>query len=345
MNNLPTITNRTFGIEMEFEGADIRDVASTLNQVVECHFEGYTHRTTDHWKIVTDGSLPNYQNCGEIVSPVLQGYEGVAELKKVCDVLDTIEGIRVTRRCGLHVHLGADDLTVANIQTIYERYADYESQIDMVMPRSRRGRTRWCDTIKDNKNRVKRATTKRRLSSTCDRYYKVNLESLARYGTIEFRQHSGTLNFTKIVNWLSFLQAFVEKSTALTQVGRPSTNRNRPYNQIRTLFENNGYDIEYNRRRNGWVVSKDDSPIIILSNNYLNEFYTGSRENTLDRDQFFSDLSVRWYERTDYSQLEQDWDTRRTVVVEQNQEQDTGWLDGVDSKVKLYFAEREDELN
>ena len=344
MNNLPTITNRTFGIEMEFEGANIRTVADALNEVVECHFEGYTHRTTRHWKIVTDGSLPNYDTCGEIVSPILEGVEGVEELRKVCDKLDTIEGIKVTRRCGLHIHLGAADLTVREIQTIYERYADYEAQIDLVMPRSRRGRSRWCDTIAENKNRIKRATTKNRLARSCDRYYKINLVSLGRYGTIEFRQHSGTLNFDKIVNWLSFLMAFVEKSKKLSaNSSRPSANKNRPYNQIRTLLENNGYSVEYNRSYDGWTVrNSDDVRVATLGNWHLNRLYAGARENSLDRT---AAIEYLWDAVSD--DLQEDWEFSSTRQAAQTQvlEEDGGWLDGVDQKVQSYFEEREDELN
>ena len=34
---------------------------------------------------------------------------------------------------------------------------------------------------------------------------KVNLEAYSRHRTVEFRQHSGTINFTKIENWVRFL--------------------------------------------------------------------------------------------------------------------------------------------
>ena len=341
MNNLPTITDRTFGIEMEFEGADIHLVASTLNQVVECHFEGHTHRVMESWKIVTDGSLPNYTTCGEIVSPVLKGLDGVAELKKVCDALDTIEGITVTRRCGLHVHLGVDDLTVRQIQTVYERYADYEAQIDLVMPRSRRQDANWCGTITSRKNRVKRSRNKNSLArSAGTRYLKVNLESLARYGTLEFRQHSGTLNFTKIVNWLSFLMAFVEKSAKLTSTRAVTANKNRPYNQIRTLLENNGFEVTYNRRWKAWDVYRGNTYECFLDNWRLNELYTGARESSLDRYK-----ALIFLKRKINRDLQELWEAQAEPVARQTNEQDGGWLDGVDQTVKAYFAERELELN
>ena len=37
-----------------------------------------------------------------------------------------------------------------------------------------------------------------------DRYHKVNAESYRRHKTIEFRQHAGTTNYEKIINWVSF---------------------------------------------------------------------------------------------------------------------------------------------
>ncbi len=340
MNNLPTITDRTFGIEMEFEGADIHLVANTLNQVVECHYEGYTHRVMESWKIVTDGSLPNYTTCGEIVSPILKGAEGVAELLKVCEALDSIEGIKVTRNCGLHIHLGVDDLTVGQIQTVYERYADYEAQIDLIMPRSRRGNANWCDSVVPNKNTIKRQNSKNRLAHAAGKYYKVNLNKLTTYGTIEFRHHSGTLNFTKIVNWLSFLQTFVERSVQLTSTRTSAANKNRPYNMIRNILENNGYDVTYSRRHNGWIVDRNGVGITILRNSILNDLYTGARESSLDRDAAYRYLCGK----TGNSELQEIW-VLQTQTGNVATEQDGGWLDGVDQRVKNYFEERENELN
>jgi len=46
----------------------------------------------------------------------------------------------------------------------------------------------------------------------CDKYCAVNPRNYSRLGTIEFRQHSGTLCPKKIKNWVNFLIAFVEAS-------------------------------------------------------------------------------------------------------------------------------------
>lgn len=42
-----------------------------------------------------------------------------------------------------------------------------------------------------------------------NRYRKVNLEAYARHRTVEFRQHSGTTNFTKMENWIRFLNGLI----------------------------------------------------------------------------------------------------------------------------------------
>lgn len=44
------------------------------------------------------------------------------------------------------------------------------------------------------------------------RYFKINLQAYLRHGTIEFRQHSGSANATKVCNWVRFLQAFIDES-------------------------------------------------------------------------------------------------------------------------------------
>ena len=340
-NNYPTLTNRTFGLELEFVGVSPRTVAETINNLdgIECYFEGYHHTTRPYWKIVTDASLDG--TGGEIVSPILKGVEGAKQLETILDALDNLEGIRVNVQCGLHVHLDVNDLTVAEIQSVYERYADYESQIDMVMPRSRRGNnSRWCASVTNTAGRIKnvRGRTKSALANAAGRYYKVNLQSLTRYGTMEFRQHSGTLNFDKIINWVSFLMAFVEKSAKLSnQVKTPKTNR--VYSTVRNAVENAGYTMEWNRGHNIWTVEKNDEHFAAFSNHTLNRLYSGSRESSIDLNMLV-DLLIDRGILDCASQA----NFQKPVVVESN-EVDNGWLDGCDNKVQTFYQERELELN
>lgn len=44
------------------------------------------------------------------------------------------------------------------------------------------------------------------------RYFKLNSQSYWRHGTVEFRQHSGTIEFEKIKNWLFFCARLIDFS-------------------------------------------------------------------------------------------------------------------------------------
>jgi hypothetical protein len=62
---------------------------------------------------------------------------------------------------------------------------------------------------------IDRAGTVAELSSAVtgrDRYYKLNAESFERHGTVEFRQHSGTIEFKKISSWIRICNAMIDKS-------------------------------------------------------------------------------------------------------------------------------------
>jgi len=364
MINLPAITNRQFGVEIEFIGANPRDVAEAINDAgIDTFYEGYHHRTRSYWKIVTDGSLSyNSAGAGEIVSPILKGEQGARQLEKVLNVLEGIEGIRVDRSCGVHIHLDVSDLTVGQVQNVYARYSDFEGQIDMIMPLSRRANNnRWCRSIGYQKGNVtsKRITTKRTLAyaqegDCAGKYHKVNINKLTEYGTIEFRQHSGTHSFVKVINWLSFLQAFVDTGAALTTsvISRPK--KSRAYHTLRTLLENNNFDLTYNSGDRLWKIAGTYFDTNLDTEVLLSKFFTGDELETLyattketsliksDAERFlrrelFRNSSAHLFDFTK-------WDF--VPAAEANQGiTDNGWLTGVDEPVQRYFAERELELN
>jgi len=339
LTKYPDAGQRKFGLELEFVGSTPRRVADAIADAgVECFYEGYHHTTRSYWKIVTDSSLDSRYS-GEIVSPPMQGKDGFEQLDKVIKALDTIEGIGVNVRCGLHVHIDVNDLTTKQIINVYERYCDYESQIDLIMPRSRRdNNSRWCNKLSKS-TRLRQCKTKGALANVRGRYHKINMQSLTNYGTLEFRQHSGTLNFEKIANWVSFLQAFVEKSSKLantTLKGKPS--KNRPYALIRNAIENAGHEMFYSGG-GVWTINTVDGTLQ-LSNNKLNTFYNGPRESDLDKAAFayFARESGLW---AHYPQP--NWNTPQVEQVEV--ETDDGWLDGVEPQVQKFYKERELDLN
>lgn len=319
MNN-PAITNRKFGIEIEFVGACQHEVARAINATgVNCQTSYYTHRTTSFWKIVPDSSLREIRGYAfELVSPILQGSEGLEQLLKVCEALNSVDGVTVNRSCGLHIHLDAHDLKPLHVKSLMSRYAKYEDQIDSLLPRSRRN-TQWARKINTTEQeRVKGSTTLQQLARH-NRYFKVNLTNLTSRGAIEFRQHSGTTEFKKIANWLSFLMAFVETSKQLAGTGeRVRRTRTRVYGEIRDIIEQYGTMVWKGSR---WVITINGT--------------------TRHFSQPEIEIQCDWYEGGENFARDLVQDFGVSLISETN---DQGWLQGVSQNTQDYINERIGEL-
>jgi hypothetical protein len=207
--------NRTFGIEIECympEGAISSHVAAAItSRGVPCAAQHYNHSTPTTWKIVTDGSLGDMRRGIEIVSPILRGQAGLDAAAIVMNALSDF-GCTVSRACGFHVHVGAPDADVAFFRNLVKLYAAYEPIIDAFMPPSRRGNANhYCKSmvlLGDCGDRAR--TAQELLAMYADRYHKLNLAAFARYQTVEFRQHSGTLDAGKAQNWITLCLRMVD---------------------------------------------------------------------------------------------------------------------------------------
>jgi hypothetical protein len=56
----------------------------------------------------------------------------------------------------------------------------------------------------------------RQITDYMDRYRALNFNAYAKYGTVEVRQHQGTLNADKIINWVKFGQSVIAAAVAGT---------------------------------------------------------------------------------------------------------------------------------
>ncbi|OZI08222.1 amidoligase enzyme [Siphonobacter sp. BAB-5385] len=219
-----TTFNRKFGIEIEAHGVNPVQLAAALrNAGIECRTEGYNHTTRNHWKTVSDGSVQGTDTF-ELVSPILEGLEGLEQVKTVCRVLSQLRA-KVNKTCGLHIHFDAEGFGIEQMKNTLINYAHYEGIIDSFMPLSRReDSNRYCQSVITLAGRVGQASTIRELINLQHtRFQKINLQAYLRHQTIEFRQHSGTVEFEKISNWILFLHNLVEYSKK-KQVTRAEAN-------------------------------------------------------------------------------------------------------------------------
>jgi len=213
--------NRKFGIEIEAYNCSRERLARELREAgIEVMVESYNHTTRPHWKLVTDSSISG-NDTFELVSPILVGEVGLRELEKVCWILDLCD-VKVNGSCGLHVHIDAAGFSMETWRNLALSYKHLE-------PASRRDNyyckglghvsdemIRSAQTVDELKNRIG------------NRYHKVNLEAYSRHKTVEFRQHSGTTNFTKMRNWVLFLHKLVTFATR-GQVPTATALRNIPF--------------------------------------------------------------------------------------------------------------------
>lgn len=215
------ISNRTFGVEIEAITAPGQSIDSVVRKLrsalcLNVRSESYNHHTRTHWKVVDDGSLhadDSTSETFELVSPVLKGKKGVMTLRAVLNVLKA-EGVTTNKTCGLHVHHGVRDLEESAVIRAFAMYATHEDLFDSIQPRSRRENANsFCSSIRNSG--VERAYSLRHLGSILGgRYVKVNIQSFWRYGTVEFRHHSGSVNADKVANWVMLTQKLVEYAAA-----------------------------------------------------------------------------------------------------------------------------------
>ncbi len=221
---------RKFGVEIECV-ADVNLLRTAIrNAGVSVQREDYNHQVRDYWKLVPDGSL-NYRGARagyepiELVSPPLSGREGMEELERVCQALRNSNTL-INRSCGLHVHHDANDLTMLGARAMARNWAHYQNAIDTVLAPSRRGSARnsYCmpytlshAEIIDNGRNLRQV-----MNSIGTRYLTLNYTSFQRHGTIEVRQHQGSIEFSKIAHWIQFGQMVFERS--LSGNVFPSTN-------------------------------------------------------------------------------------------------------------------------
>ena len=231
----------TFGIEIETAGVSISRIQNAFDRagIKGCD-------------VKPDGT-PNVD--AEIVLPPLGNCQVAKEyLQSISNVLLDV-GADVNRSCGLHVHISnaplnddtdgwigsagaarftgdsiqhkertgrflsqhGEPMDVVIVKDIMQRYERQQDAINKMFPRSRTD-NRYCQPL--NATRIANANTIQELNH--GKFYAINLDTWRR-GTIEFRQHSGTIDATKIWNWVQFILNLVN----WTQTERIDTNSSR----------------------------------------------------------------------------------------------------------------------
>jgi len=179
-----------------------------------------------HWAVTRDGSI--YPNGREIVSPILTGVDGIEDLRKAIVALRNTGG-SINSSVGIHVHMGAQGLSLDQTKNVVYNYHGFQDLINKFLHNTRTNNgyaqpmTRISNIVSklDSANNLNELTrnlfgatieSRRYDRYPSERYWAVNFYSYLRYGTIEFRQLQGSVEEDTIIYWVYFLHFMWEAS-------------------------------------------------------------------------------------------------------------------------------------
>lgn len=241
--------NREFGVELEFDsnGLEAHGVGELLwkNGFRE---EWIGDRTSfvrySGEQVASFNGISHDGSEIEIRTPILKGKKGFNDLKKVVNLLRDA-GCYTTEVDGLHVHHNAPDY-VENKELIVKLLRSWkynEFNIASFIEEERAGLSlNWddwgdgspCPTFEmsnvialENRNNA----TASDISRSGFERNNLNINSLTKHGSIEFRFHEGTLNWDEIESWIRFGQSLLNgvkrRKTAFPPADNPVILMNR----------------------------------------------------------------------------------------------------------------------
>ena len=217
---------KTYGVEVEFICSVGRHrIADIIKEEtgIDIKLASYSDKNSNFWRLKPDASVHgtrDYEHAIELVTPILKGEEDMNKLISVVNVIN--EYSAVNRTCGLHVHIGVNELTKDEYKKLLKLWLKYESACDFLQPESRRSGNTYCrpnfgrleygaELIKSFKALNGAKDTNQLVNNAYfgEKYRKLNTNHYWRQGTVEFRTHSGTTSSDKINHWVRLTQAFV----------------------------------------------------------------------------------------------------------------------------------------
>lgn len=193
------------GVEIEVEGVNLPD-----------QMEG--------WEVHRDDSLRGNAREYVLTSPCPRNQLG-RHLKKFSDVLEHYNTRPLeSKRAGVHVHINVQSLTMAQLISFICLYGIFEESLVRWCGDGRSG-SLFCLRIKDAEylsSWIEYCTENElwnNLPENDIRYAALNLTSLSKFGSLEFRALRGTTDVHVIHQWVNLLLCI--KDYALNQVDNP----------------------------------------------------------------------------------------------------------------------------
>ena len=214
--------NSKFGVELECFNVPNQTVVDALNNAgIPAIRAGYSGSDYTKFQIKHDGSIQGRDGF-EVVSPILEGEEGIATIRKVCQIITAL-GAEVNQSTGFHIHHNVASWGIKEFRNLFKRFVKFEAGMDAIQPASRRNQAnRYVGSLYGSMTNtsvesqavlfgdIEKAKTVRHLGQVFStRYLKLNLQSFFRMGSVEFRHHSGTTDADKVENYIRLTYGMV----------------------------------------------------------------------------------------------------------------------------------------
>ena len=232
------MSNLTLGIEIETIGQTRAVVAQAIQAVVGgtirhigspyC-YDPYEVTAEDGrvWRVMADSSLSaSRDRQAEVVSPILT----IADIETVQKVVRAVRrsGAKVDASCGLHIHVGSQELGVRGVINLVKMMHKQEELIHHALGVSDERLARWCRPIDPAfLARIERRRPRTFLELNeawygyrnqspshydMTRYRSLNLHNIFYRGTVEFRLFEATLHAGKVKAYLQFIHLLCERA-------------------------------------------------------------------------------------------------------------------------------------
>ncbi len=226
-----------FGVELETESLAYEDEAAELakGRKLDHHRSGrgkVPASIRDGWAAKHDGSLRgpvhrhrgNHKNA-EVISPPMPFTPEALEEVQVMTRELRYKGARHAARCGLHVHVDCTALSAEHVKSLMEWWYAAQPAVLRALP-PWEYRTRFCVSTPASlmtELRYPAYTTKDLIAGVRgnERYNAVNLNSLRKHGTVEFRFFNGSVHAAKVTAYIEFCVRLVSHASRHLAGGRP----------------------------------------------------------------------------------------------------------------------------
>lgn len=169
------------------------------------------------WRADADGSIspkPGF-TAVEVVSPILRGSDGLAEVRRMCGML-AVMGAEVNRSCGFHVHVGwaGAAATVPALRRLICLVAQHEKGLFAATGTKSRELSSYTPSIRQRLRAVEDLSTMEQLAQAQPPRGTLNLLNLlgGSKRTVEFRVFAGTVSAPKMTAYVALSLGLVQRA-------------------------------------------------------------------------------------------------------------------------------------